>query len=808
MYITCQQCSTIFRLDESLLKPTGSKVRCCQCKNVFVEYPPSVEADESALTGAAAFQNGSEQPSKAAVDQELEGIDLDELDAILEQSDLTESDPEDDLALQTPEPGDDALADFNEADLEMDFSLDVEPEIEPPVGASDATSEEEIDNLDLDLDMDMDFDLEAAGDGDDAAAVVPETAPEDSGALSEELELDLEDVGDTDFTLETDAAEEPEAVGSTAPASEEPDLTDLDLDFDDAPIEAEPAVKDQELSLEEDDGLSLDMDEGDELPAEAAEQADDFDLKELDDMLGATDDTGKVSAGKEREMIDEDAELSLDEAPAEKLEAADEPALDVELPEDEDDLDLSELDAMLDVDEGQPALDQGELELEPASDDDMELELEDLDFELDAEFEDKPVAQTSEVKNDAASVQDPVDTAAAQDEELDLADIEQMLEDDDEVLDTQQLEADFLGLDGEGGEKWAKGDAPELDIDDTDEIDLGEIEAAIDMADKDAATGGIEMEELTDEELSLDESSAPDDGLEIELEEDLELELENGDSEPDAEAVQMPELEDDDEFDLSDLDMDMDQDQDTQESAEVIDAGDIELEFQIEEDEPGAPYEMDQAADTTALEAEEEFTVEKTVPASSLETGSGGAAKPVKAKKSTSKGLLFFFILVLLGGAGYVYYAVTYQGLEIPYVSQYLNPQAKDPSGILKLTTTDINSKFVETENSGRLFVIEGKVRNGYSASRKMIRLQGKLFTKGKVLAKSEFAYAGVDVSDTELAHLSVTDIKKRLNSGIAQGGSTNVTPGSTAKFIIVFSELPDDLDEFAIEVISSMPAK
>ncbi len=804
MYITCQQCSTIFRLDESLLKPTGSKVRCCQCKNVFVEYPPSVEADESALTGAAAFQNSSDQPSKAAVDQELEGIDLDELDAILEQSDLTASDPEDDIALQTPEPGDDVLADFNEADLDMDFSLEVEPDIEPPVGASDATSEEGID----DLDLDMDFDLDATDDGDDAVAVAPEIALEDSGTSSEELELDLEDIGDTDFTLETDAAEQPEAVGSTAPASEEPDLTDLDLDFEDASIEAEPAAQDQELSLEEDDGLSLDMDEGDELSAETAEETDDFDLKELDDMLGATDDLGKVSSGKARELIDEDSELSLDEAPAQRPEAAQEPTLDVETPEDEEDLDLSELDAMLDVDEGQPELDEGELELEPVSDDDMDLELEDLDFELDAEFEDKPVAQSSEVKNDATSVQNKEDTAAAQDEEIDLTDIEQMLEDDDEVLDTQQLEADFLGLDGEGGEKWAKGEAPELDIDNTDEIDLGEIEAAIDMADKEDATGGIEMKELTDEELSLDDSSSPDDGLEIELEEDLELELEleNGESEPDAEAVQM--LEEDDEFDLSDLDMDMDQDQDTKENTEVIDAGDIELEFQIEEDEPGAPNEMDQGADTVALEAEEEFTVEKTVPASSLETGSDSAARPAKAKKSTSKGLLFFFILILLGGAGYVYYAVTYQGLEIPYVSQYLKPQAKDPAGILKLTTTDINSKFIETENSDRLFVIEGKVHNGYSASRKMIRLQGKLFTKGKVLAKSEFAYAGVDVSDTELAHLPVTDIKKRLNSGIAQGGSTNVMPGSTAKFIIVFSELPDDLDEFAIEVISSMPAK
>ncbi|MBI5895757.1 MAG: zinc-ribbon domain-containing protein [Desulfobacterales bacterium] len=32
MFITCQECNTTFRLDERLLKSTGSKVRCSQCR--------------------------------------------------------------------------------------------------------------------------------------------------------------------------------------------------------------------------------------------------------------------------------------------------------------------------------------------------------------------------------------------------------------------------------------------------------------------------------------------------------------------------------------------------------------------------------------------------------------------------------------------------------------------------------------------------------------------------------------------------------------------------------------------------------
>ena len=41
MIITCEQCNTSFNLDESLLKPSGSKVKCSKCDNIFTAYPPS-----------------------------------------------------------------------------------------------------------------------------------------------------------------------------------------------------------------------------------------------------------------------------------------------------------------------------------------------------------------------------------------------------------------------------------------------------------------------------------------------------------------------------------------------------------------------------------------------------------------------------------------------------------------------------------------------------------------------------------------------------------------------------------------------
>ncbi|MFA7425931.1 MAG: zinc-ribbon domain-containing protein, partial [Desulfosarcinaceae bacterium] len=40
MIITCKNCHASYNLDESLLDPTGSRVRCTNCGHVFVAYPP------------------------------------------------------------------------------------------------------------------------------------------------------------------------------------------------------------------------------------------------------------------------------------------------------------------------------------------------------------------------------------------------------------------------------------------------------------------------------------------------------------------------------------------------------------------------------------------------------------------------------------------------------------------------------------------------------------------------------------------------------------------------------------------------
>jgi serine/threonine-protein kinase len=47
MIVKCEKCQVAFNLNDSLIKPEGSKLRCSKCKHIFTVYPPSPEPAET-----------------------------------------------------------------------------------------------------------------------------------------------------------------------------------------------------------------------------------------------------------------------------------------------------------------------------------------------------------------------------------------------------------------------------------------------------------------------------------------------------------------------------------------------------------------------------------------------------------------------------------------------------------------------------------------------------------------------------------------------------------------------------------------
>jgi len=386
--------------------------------------------------------------------------------------------------------------------------------------------------------------------------------------------------------------------------------------------------------------------------------------------------------------------------------------------------------------------------------------------------------------------------------ELDLPDMEKLFaegEVPEKQGDTDEAVEDFeLNLDLDFETEIEKAPEPvegEAKIGEPDELDLSDIEELLDL------------EEPAIEEK---EGTAPEE-LELELDTDAEPEIEKV-FEDDRAAVEPETLK---EIDLSDIEEMFDtEEEETEQEVEAVDSPLMEEASGTELDEiEAAEDKLEPVEFSETEEVEQKFEIEDTVeddlPEEEVvdEQPVVATAKP-KVKKRISKPLIVLLILVLLGGGAYgVYVFLDFMNIEIPFVSNYFKPQISDPAGNLKIDTLDVESAFVKNAKAGKLFKITGKIKNGYSDARSYIRVTGKLYTKGKILVQEKTVFCGNILSDIELSNLELSAIKKRLSNRIGDNNSNiGVKPGQTLPFMIIFSKLPSNLEEFAVEAEGSVP--
>ena len=386
--------------------------------------------------------------------------------------------------------------------------------------------------------------------------------------------------------------------------------------------------------------------------------------------------------------------------------------------------------------------------------------------------------------------------------ELDLPDMEKLFAEEEipeEQGDTGEAIEDVeLNLDLDFEPESEKSPEPveaETRIEEPDELDLSYIEELLDLEEP-----AIEQKDgMAPEELKLE--------LDTDAEPEIEKVFEDHGKTVEPEALE--------EIDLSDIEEMFDTEQkETEPEAEAVVSSLLEETSEIELDEIEAVADrLEPVEFSKTAEVEEKFEFEDTseddLPEEEIadEQPVVATEKP-KVKKRITKPLIVLLILVLLGGGGYgIYVLLDHMNIEIPFVSKYFKPQISDPAGNLKIDTLDVESAFVKNSKAGKLFKITGKIKNGYSDARSYIRVTGKLYTKGKVLVQQQTVFCGNVLSDIELSNLELSAINKRLSNRVGDNNSNiGVKPGQELPFMIVFSNLPANLEEFAIEAKGSIP--
>ena len=809
MIITCEECTSSFSVNDSLIKDTGSKVRCSKCDSVFVAFPMPAEEELSLDFEGQMLEENAD-------------LGLDDL-----ESDFDDFlDDDEDQAPGMPDGKEEAELDLND----FDGKLDAKSELGPADVFGDTEGELELDlNFDQADDSDLMLDEETIGGND-----LPDLDGDDGLDLPD-FDLEAEDIS----TLEDQSAEQVEDM--EVEDADQLDLSDLESFIDDESVSEETAQADSKVS-----GFDLKMDDqGAEEGAEAGLEAgvsDELDLSGLDLEM-------EEASASENPPVTESEDLDLDleaETVADNEEA---PA---------DGLDLSDLTGLLE-DEAPPAAEaqpEGldlDLELEndastggdapvaaAESDDLGELNLSDLEDFID--IEDAPAAQATDDDSaldfetdfdspikDGAPTTDAVDDSQG-DDELDFSDLEQMLESDEtpsvEAADSSQAEEFDLQFDMDepataGADEQVAADP----VNEAQDEDFLDIEQLLEDGDGEDSTPSENPAEDDNETLMpLEMQAALDDAAkgadaELELDFDLESELQS-------------KIDDDDLFDTNELSGpqiqpnltasdEVDFLEDAGEESDFEDSGETSV-INTEEITTNALGQTDSnhgATDMLPLSDESELPI-----AEFVEQEQAPVMHRHRPPKTRSKKPLLVVVLLCLLALGVTIIPnmlgikipyisdikIPYLSdldLKIPYLSDWLNPKPQDVAGNLKISPlgNTIKAKFVENSRSGQLFVIQGQIKNDYGHPRSYIKVTGKLIQKGQKTAKTATVFCGNMLSNSDLTTMDITEISKKLNNRTGSKRSNfKVKTGNRVSFMIVFDKLPRNLDEYTVEVEGS----
>ena len=699
MIVHCEGCESGFHVDEHLIKPTGSKLRCSKCRHVFTAYPPAPadEAEEPLILGDA-LPAAETAPGPA----EMSDIDF-KLDEVFGEA-----------AGEEPEL------------LDMEDLLADEP---PPKEAFKAS----------DIGGELDLDLTPA-----AAADVGDTLPG-----LEELEIDLSML---EGTTETAAA----APGKGSPPAE----LELGLDVESLALEGAEAGGAA--------GAVAGLKRASAAAREAAVQAGGSASAMLDDL------------NFDLEMADaKTTTLPKDTGASDKS-------------SDSDEIDISDLEDMLDgpgtaLAETAPAAAEGidlDLDLEPKAVAPVEVpqKTDTLDLGMFAE----------EVKTTGTP------DSAARDDDLNIS----------------------LDLEPETASTQAEASA------EADELDFSDISAMLEQEAKPvAAAAGESLEDvdLTIEDLPA--AAGPDQDFML----DLETLLDEGHGPASAgkpnEASEA--------FDLDVV------------PAEVQGSStDLEIEFEPEVNVPPVKrLPVAAAAQASVAAVAARAAVAATDNFSTDEFTSGGAtsvlepapvAEPAAKKKPAAaqprRAGFRKPLLAVLGAVVLCVAALTLprslgidipflsdlqipslseMGIEIPFIGDIFKSEPEDSAGGLKLALVPegIAAEFIANSSAGMLLVVKGQVRNSYNHPRSGMRVTVKLYAAGNAVVKTATVFAGNVLSNQELSSLDLIAINARLkNSTGASNMNVGVKPGRSVPFMAVFSNLPDGVDEYSVEVAGSTP--
>lgn len=159
--------------------------------------------------------------------------------------------------------------------------------------------------------------------------------------------------------------------------------------------------------------------------------------------------------------------------------------------------------------------------------------------------------------------------------------------------------------------------------------------------------------------------------------------------------------------------------------------------------------------------------------------------------------ILGIFLLLIIGGAS-VFYLKGGADIIFNLWAPISNLWAPQKATVGKLDIVGLKHYYGENPSMGKFFVIEGKVLSSFEGPKGISGIKGTIFdSKGKGVEEKSVAPGRV-ISEEELKTISKEELAKRFKDPL----KGSIPPKGTIPFMIVFPNPPNDLAEFAVEVL------
>ncbi|MBU8909673.1 MAG: DUF3426 domain-containing protein, partial [Desulfobacterales bacterium] len=167
--------------------------------------------------------------------------------------------------------------------------------------------------------------------------------------------------------------------------------------------------------------------------------------------------------------------------------------------------------------------------------------------------------------------------------------------------------------------------------------------------------------------------------------------------------------------------------------------------------------------------------------------------------------LICFLVIGAYIGSVMTGYKIPYlSDIKIPFIEQYFKKPVPEKLDVKPIPDQkSVDGRFVTNSTAGTLFVITGRVENLSDIVYSHIEIRGALITEGKVEAKTKNIFCGNIITEEMLETGNISDINKLLivKKGV-HNSNVNIKPGAGVPFMVVFSDLPEKLQNFTVKVI------